>query len=41
MKTLIYYNGKLLLTVFHPKSVKNPKEAVQDTKDKLKVVFEK
>lgn len=39
MKTLIYYNGKLLHTVIHPKSVKDPKEAVQDTKDKLRVVL--
>jgi hypothetical protein len=38
MKTLIYYNGKLLHTVVHPKVVKDAKEAVLNTRDKIKIV---
>jgi hypothetical protein len=43
MKTLIYYNGKLLHTVVHPKSFsgkneKDVKEAVLNTREKIKIV---
>lgn len=41
MKTLLYYNGQLIHTIIHPKSVKDPKEAIQNTRDKIHIVAEK
>ena len=33
MKTLLYYDGKLVLTIVHPRSTTDAKKAVAETKD--------
>lgn len=37
LESRIYYNGKLIYTVVHPRSQKDPKEAKLDVRDKISI----
>lgn len=38
LESRIYYGAKLLHTVIHPRSVKDPKEAKEDVREKITIV---